>query len=410
MQIAMLHYASPPVVGGVETTLSHHARVLVASGYRVRLISGAGSADNPDVETVVDPDFGSSDADILALKVELDAGTVSSVFIAQRDAIAARLRDALRDCDVCIAHNVPTMNKNLALTAALHQICAETGLRLFAWCHDVAWTNPQYQPELHDGYPWELLRRAWPNTHYVTVSEPRRTELAALIGVPEQMIRVIVPGVDPVQFFQWTPTMRHLESRLGLLDADTLLLLPARLTRRKNVEFALHVLAAIRRQSGADVRLVVTGPPGPHNPGNMGYYGELLALRGRLQLERAAHFVYEPGESGLPLIPDDTTLANLYQLADGLFFPSAQEGFGIPLLEAGLAGIPVFCADIPPLRATGLHDVMYFDPASDQPAMVASIVMNGLRDSPAARLKARVRRSYRWDVIVRNQLIPLLHE
>ena len=40
--IAMLHYAAPPVVGGVETTLAHHARLLAADGYRVRVVCGRG--------------------------------------------------------------------------------------------------------------------------------------------------------------------------------------------------------------------------------------------------------------------------------------------------------------------------------------------------------------------------------
>jgi len=39
--------------------------------------------------------------------------------------------------------------------------------------------------------------------------------------------------------------------------------------------------------------------------------------------------LYQP-----PLLLDDATVANLYQIADALFFPSTQEGFGIPIIEA----------------------------------------------------------------------------
>jgi glycosyltransferase involved in cell wall biosynthesis len=71
-----------------------------------------------------------------------------------------------------------------------------------------------------------------------------------------------------------------LARRLDLLRADLLLLLPARITRRKNIEFALEVLASLRREGGQDARLLVTGPPGPHNPGNLAYLEQLLQLPG----------------------------------------------------------------------------------------------------------------------------------
>src|SRR5690606_17181679 len=115
---------------------------------------------------------------------------------------------------------------------------------------------------------------------------------------------------------------------------------------------------------------IVTGPPGPHNPSNPGYLGELLQLRDELALTETAHFLYAYGSSDEPLIPDDTTMANLYQLADGLLFPSTQEGFGMPVLEAGLAGIPVFAADLPPLRSTGGDDALYFEPLMETPEQI----------------------------------------
>jgi glycosyltransferase involved in cell wall biosynthesis len=199
-----------------------------------------------------------------------------------------------------------------------------------------------------------------------------------------------------------------LNATLSLLDADGLLLLPARITRRKNIALGLRVLAELRDQSGRDVRLIVTGPPGPHNPSNPGYLGELLALSKDLNIEPYAHFLYAYGQGDDPLIPDDDTMSNLYQLSDALLFPSTQEGFGIPMLEAGLAGLPIFCADIPALRTTGLNDAHYFDPLQDSPSIIANRLLSVLDNSAAARLRIRVRQSYRWDVIIREQVVPLL--
>jgi glycosyltransferase involved in cell wall biosynthesis len=408
-RVAILHYASPPTVGGVESTIAYHARGLADLGYAVRVISGSGGEFDPRVESVINPLFGSSAPEVLSVKRELDQGQVTEAFWQLVDKIRSSLHDALKECEVCIAHNVTSLHKNLALTQAL----VSTGngsrrTRIIAWAHDLAWTNAQYLPELHSGAPWDLLRQPWPNVRYVTVSEARRTELAELLGVPHEHIAVVVPGVDPARFLHWTPTTTMLATRLNLLDADGLLLLPARITRRKNIELGVKILHAMRDLSGRDYRLIVTGPPGPHNPANPGYLGELLKLRQELGVEESAHFLYAYGEGDQPLIPDDDTMANLFTLSDALLFPSTQEGFGIPIIEAGLAGIPAFCADIPPLRRTGQGDAFYFDPVKGAPRDIAANIISTLEVNAPHRLRVRVRKQYRWDVLIRNHLVPLV--
>jgi glycosyltransferase involved in cell wall biosynthesis len=398
-----LHYASPPVVGGVESTIAHQARILTDLGYPVRVISGNGATFDDRIDVRIYPLFGSKHPDVLATKAQLDSGVVPPDFEALVERQRQALCEALEGCDACIAHNVPTLNKNLALSVALSRI---ESVRILAWCHDLAWANPQYLPELHDGYPWDVLRTAWSNARYVTVSHPRSPELAEMLHIPAEAITVITPGVDPARIFHWTETMRQIEARLGLLDSDVMLLLPARLTRRKNIALGLRVLGALREQSGQDQRLIVTGPPGPHNPANPGYLAELLELRESLGLQSAAHFLYELSDP--PLTPDDDTMANFYQLADALFFPSVQEGFGIPILEAGLAGVPVFCSDIPPFRHVGGDDLTYFDSEHEPPERIAARMHAVLEGNPLYRLRRRIRREYRWERVIRDRLLPLL--
>lgn len=400
--IALLHYASPPVVGGVEATLLHQAQGLADLSYSVRVISGSGAGFDPRIKTIIDPLFGSADRRILALKRDLDRGGVPGAFLPLVDEIAGRLRAALAGVEACIVHNIHTMNKNLALTAALHRLAPP----MIAWCHDLAWTNPLYLPELHDGDPWNLLRQPWAKVRYVTISQARQTELAALLEVAPGSIAVVPPGVDLARFSHWTETMARIVERLRLLDADLLLLLPARLTRRKNIALAIRVTAALRALSGLDCRLIVTGPPGPHNPANPGYLGELLDLRAALGVQDAVHFLYQLSDP--PLIPDDATMANLYHLVDGLLFPSVQEGFGIPILEAGSVGLPVFCADLPVFHETGAADVTYFDPLHDPPEAIAATIHAYYADNPRHRLRVRVRHHYRWEAIIREQLVPML--
>jgi glycosyltransferase involved in cell wall biosynthesis len=58
-------------------------------------------------------------------------------------------------------------------------------------------------------------------------------------------------------------------------------------------------------------------------------------------------------------------LYELFRRARGFIYPSTFEGFGMPVLEAMAAGVPVACSDIPPLREIAGSTVHYFDPASE---------------------------------------------
>lgn len=408
-QIALLHFSGPPGIGGVEAVMHHQARVLTGMGYPVRVVSGTQTPPAERLDAYHDPRFSSTHPDVLAVKAELDRGQVTSRFHDLRAAILVALRAALAQTDVCIAHNVPSLHKNLALTSALHQLATEGAPRIIAWCHDMAWTNPLYSAELYAGEPWDLLRSAWVNTRYVTISESRRMELATLLALPAQKIHIVPGGIDPAGFLRLTPAAARLAERLRLYAADAILLYPTRLTRRKNIELALRVLAELRAQSGRDFRLLVTGPPGPHNPSNARYLADLLELRISLHLEDSAHFAYTCGDDAdVPLMLSDADVASLYALSDALLFTTEQEGFGIPILEAGLAGIPIFCTDIAPLREIARQDAIYFNAEEAVPGAIAEQIWMALAASPRYRLRSRVRQNARWEMVIERDLIPLL--
>jgi glycosyltransferase involved in cell wall biosynthesis len=408
MKVAILHYAAPPVVGGVEQTIYYHGRCLADAGYAVHVLTGDGGSFDPRIPVTVVPEFGSRHSEVLAVKGQLDRGQVTLDFAGLRDRLVTLLLDALAGVDVLLAHNILTLHKNLPLTAALdewlgsEQSRGPVRSRILAWHHDLAWDDPRYKDQVHSGYPWDLLRTPWPGVRHVTVSAAQQARLAELYGLAAECIAVIPPGVDPARFLRLTATAERLVTEWGLLEADVLFLLPARVTRRKNIEMALRILAAFRAHTRRDARLVVTGPPGPHNPANAAYLQSLLDLKRELELQHAAHFLYEFG-----LTPDDETMASLYQLADALLFPSLQEGFGIPVLEAGLARLPVFCADIPPLRESGNGLVHLFDPRGD-PDLIAVQIADALNVDAAHRLRRRVLSGYTWKKIVQEKVIPLL--
>ena len=80
-------------------------------------------------------------------------------------------------------------------------------------------------------------------------------------------------------------------------------------------------------------------------------------------------------------------LYELYRGALGFIYPSTFEGFGMPVLEAMAAGVPVACSDIPPLREIARSTVHFFDPSSDREIRDALLLLASgkLSTEPAQR-------------------------
>jgi glycosyltransferase involved in cell wall biosynthesis len=76
---------------------------------------------------------------------------------------------------------------------------------------------------------------------------------------------------------------------------------------------------------------------------------DLVLLHGAGRAFRSPLPVQGPGIKVLGHVSDDR-LAGLYRTALALVHPSAYEGFGLPVLEAMLAGCPVIATDLPAVR------------------------------------------------------------
>ncbi|HEV2356029.1 MAG TPA: glycosyltransferase family 4 protein [bacterium] len=406
--IALVHFTSPPVIGGVEAVLGRHARLLAERGCDVRVVTGRGGSLGGRVRVRRVPLLDSRHPRVLAVTQQLAEGRATPAFAALSAQVQEGLERALAGVQVCVVHNALTLHKNLALTAALHRIAARRPpVRFVAWCHDLAWTNPQYRDELHPGQPWRLLTTPLPGATYVTVSRDRQRALSAALRVGASHIEIIPNGIDPAAFLRLTPTARWLAETLRLWEQQIVLLLPVRITRRKQIEYALRVAGELVRRE-LTVRLLITGPLGPHNPRNRAYLEELRALRAALGLEEQVVFTGDvPGPDGTPVELSDRVVGDLYAMADALLLPSREEGFGLPLLEAGLARLPAFVSEIPPFREIGGDAVRTFG-IEDSPAACAQRVIHGLMDDPGYRLRRRILSTYTWDVIMRDRIVPLL--
>ena len=59
---------------------------------------------------------------------------------------------------------------------------------------------------------------------------------------------------------------------------------------------------------------------------------------------------------------DSDAMRDQYSSTDALIFPSLEESFGLPLVEAMTIGLPIVCADRPYARHLCGNEAIYFDP------------------------------------------------
>ncbi len=84
----------------------------------------------------------------------------------------------------------------------------------------------------------------------------------------------------------------------------------------------------------------------------------------------------------LGYVPRDV-LTNLYQAASALLFPSLEEGFGFPMLEAMSYGLPVVTSRTSALPEVGGDAALYADPRD--PGEIASKAASAVEDAELRR-------------------------
>ncbi|TMF19450.1 MAG: glycosyltransferase family 4 protein [Chloroflexi bacterium] len=407
-RIGLLHYTCPPVIGGVETILYEQAIRLNARGYPVTILSGRGGPlpDARAAKLVIIPQLDSRHPQVSAVRDALNQGQVPAEFAALRAEIEQLLSPQLAQLDTLIVHNALTLHFNLALTSALWTLAGRDRVRIISWVHDLSWINPLYRPWMHDGEPWDLLRREHPKITPVFVSAQRLAEWRELTGTDLGATHVIPNGIDPPTLLKLGARARELVSRFGVLSSDVVMLAPVRITKRKNLEWAIEAAAGVRA-SGRRVQLLITGPPGPHNPRALDYVDDLKHLRDRLGLRDSVHFLFE--EAGGPqdaYAVDAATLSDLYMLSDVVVLPSASEGFGLPLAEAAIFRVPVVCTDLPAFREVAPEGATFVPTDGGSDAFTAAVLT--AIESPPSRLRRHVLGALSWDRLVTERIEPLL--
>ncbi len=401
--VAILHYSCPPVIGGVEFIILAHALEFAKAGFKTKVIVGKGGTLSPDVSTVVIPEIMSTGGSISRALKSLSEGTVPRSFDELVKCVEKKLSLALRDVDVCMLHNVVTMHFNLVLTAALANIAKRNKrIRFIAWTHDLTFGDPVYDMHQHRRYPWNLLSQPIEGMDYCAISGSRQHDMHKLFRIPKKSIPVIPDGIDVPKQLGLTKSVEQLFHDENLANVDIVAITPARIMRRKNLGVGMEIVAALKEQ-GKSVRWIITGAPDPHNPDSMKYYRMLRSLRSQLKVTKEVVFLFDKFEKPV----SGVDLRCLYRVCDMLLFPSEREGFGLPVLEAGLAALLTVISDIPVLRELAGQDAVFIR-LGDSADMVADKIIAAIDKRPELRNRKDVISNFSWSVVFNEKIMPAI--
>ncbi|AHF92573.1 glycosyl transferase family 1 [Opitutaceae bacterium TAV5] len=183
--------------------------------------------------------------------------------------------------------------------------------------------------------------------HVACVSRATRADVLRLTGLPPSRVPVIPNALNyPYHKIPDAEARARLAGLAPFAAADGGFLLHVGGAQwYKNRAGLLAIYAALRRLLLPPPALVMVGPP---------LSAEHAALAATLGVSR--RLIPLRGVSG-------AQLEALYTLAEGLLFPSWQEGFGWPVAEAQTCGCPVFASNRAPMTEVGGRSALYFDPA-----------------------------------------------
>ena len=258
----------------------------------------------------------------------------------------------------------------------LFPILKQRGVTIVSHLYDlIPVTHPQFFYELT---VTQFL--SWTSTvlqyadHVICNAEATKSALADLcgqLGITPPTCSVVPLGADFKQKATGDEGDEKDEKLLANLTQYRYLLMVGTIEPRKNHALLLD---AVDRLSELGVKVVFAGRIG----WNMAEFEKKME-----------HHPKNGTDFFFANTPTDATISALYENALAVAFPTQNEGFGLPIVEAFQHGTPVLASDIPVLREVGGALADYFDNSSVD--SLISVVKELLADEDAyAKKRANI--------------------
>jgi len=237
------------------------------------------------------------------------------------------------------------LTRRLDLFHGLNQRLPEKRFqRAVSTFHDLFVMTSEYStPDYRARFSALAKHAAERSNRIAAVSAFTADQASELLGFPRERIVVVPHGVDPLPEFP-AEQLSAFRQKHGL--QRPFLLNVGALQERKNI---IRLVEAFERLPD-ELMLVLAG--------STGYGGEQIATR--IAASPARERIIQLG------YVDDADKAKLYRTADALAFPSLDEGFGIPLLEAMSVGLPVVTSNCSAMPEVAGDAAVLVDPRDSE--------------------------------------------
>lgn len=248
--------------------------------------------------------------------------------------------------------------------------------------HDMVYFhNPERTTWARAKYWQWMIRRTWRQAdRIITVSEFSRDQIMKYLPVPGNLVEVIPNGVEE-RFFEMATAEERQTMRRELGLDDPYILYVGRLDPDKNVTRIVEAFARLCEKGETTHRLVIAGAKEYRE-------SETHAMVEKHRLTDRVMFTgYVKEEHLLPL----------YQECAVFCFPSLNEGFGLPVLEAMASGVPVVTSNISSLPEVAGDAGIVVDPFSvEEIAAGISEVLGTNRGRELAEAGQARARTFTW--------------
>ncbi|HEB65612.1 MAG TPA: glycosyltransferase [Chloroflexi bacterium] len=396
---------------GVSLETAKWARVLTEMGHECFFF--AGELDWPSERSYHLPEAHFQHPEIQAINADLfDDYRRSSKTSGEVHHLRYYIKEHLHafiekfDLELLITENALSIPMNVPLGLALTELIAETCMPTVGHHHDFFWERKRFGVSGANDYLRAAFPPTLPSIHHVVINSFAARQLALRTGVTS----TVIPNVmdfdhppDPPDAYS-----ADLRAVLGLRPEERFILQPTRVVPRKRIEHAIEIV----RRLGIPARLVITHSAGDEGTAYFRYLQEYARLLNTPMLFAAEHFnhVRQRTPDGRKIY----ALADAYQHADLVTYPSTVEGFGNAFLESiyykrplVMSTYEIFRTDIQP---KGFQVVGFDDFITDETVEQARRILEdpALAEEITARNYELGRRHYSFRALEKH-LTALMH-
>ena len=406
-KIALMHYAYPPNVGGVELLLQEHAKILNSFGYKVTVITGNGKSDNADIDLVeVEKIQSILRFDPGLYEKIVTKGIVDKDFFTLVGDIKGKIEKYLDEQDIIIIHNILSLIHNLPLNYYLKEYIKNNPQKKYIiWVHDQTFIDKGAIIDKKEGVELgvetrKILFEPIENAVYVTISETLKKLFSKVMKMPKDRIIVIPNGINIKSFLEIDNAIWEFAGKYKLLSRFPVVLSPVNILERKNIDYCIDVVKSLKEKY-PDIAYIISGQPSKHR--NTEKY------LNRINLQISKNNLTDNVFFATKLI--GKTLSNeevrdLYNISDLVFYFTKGENFGLPVIESCLLKTPIFVSDLEVFHEIGGELMNYIDYKTVAPKEAAKKIIKMLESNEIVALSYKTRNKYNLETIIKEKLVP----